>query len=100
MITETRNPDQLRPHPLNAEVYGAETYDPRLKESIAADGIISPLVIDQDDTILSGHRRWKVAQALDLDRVPVIVREITEPLDGERILIESNRQREKTSSQR
>jgi len=31
--------------------------------------------------------------------VPVIVREITDPLEAERILIESNRQRKKTASE-
>jgi len=97
---QTRPTDQLRAHPLNEAIYGRENFDPQLKESIAADGIIGPLVIDQDDTILSGHRRWRVAQALGLALVPVVVREIAEPLDGERVLIESNRQREKTATQR
>jgi len=41
-----------------------------------------------------------VATALALDSVPVIVREITDPLEAESILIESNRQREKTLSDR
>jgi len=100
VTTETRDPNGLRAHPLNAAIYGQETFDKFLKESIAADGIITPLVIDQDDTILSGHRRWQIAQALGLPVVPVVVREITDPLDGERALIESNRQREKTATQR
>lgn len=97
---ETRPTGQLRPHKLNEQVYGAERIDPALRESIAEDGIITPLVIDQDDTILSGHRRWRVARASGLAFVPVVVREIADPLDGERILIESNRQREKTTTQR
>jgi hypothetical protein len=100
MTTQTRLTDQLRPHPLNETIYGLEGVDPNLRESIAHDGIIAPLVIDQDDTILSGHRRWRVAQALNLRTVLVVVRELDDPLDGERILIESNRQREKTPAQR
>ncbi len=99
MITETRTPDQLRPHPLNDAVYGQEPIDPAFRESIEADGVITPLTIDQDDTIISGHRRWRVAQAMGLSYVPVVVREIYDPLDAERLLIESNRQREKTTSQ-
>ena len=62
-------------------------------------GIISPLVIDQHNTILAGHRRWRAACALTLDSVPVIVREIGDPLEAERIIIESNRQRKKTASE-
>jgi len=62
-------------------------------------GIISPLVIDQHGTILAGHRRWRAAGALALDTVPVIVRAIDNPLEAERIIIESNRQREKTASE-
>ncbi len=99
MTAETRNPDQLRPHPLNDAVYGTEPIDPAFRESIEAEGILTPLTIDQDDTIISGHRRWRVAQAMGLSYVPVVVREIYDPLDAERWLIESNRQREKTTSQ-
>jgi hypothetical protein len=96
---ETRNPDQLRPHPLNEAVYGAEPLDQALLESIQQEGIITPLTVDQGDMILSGHRRWRVAQALGLAVVPVVVREIADPLDAERVLIEANRQRDKTMSQ-
>ena len=42
----------------------------------------------------------RAATALALDSVPVIVREITDVLDAERILIASNDQREKTASER
>ena len=46
------------------------------------------------------HPRWRAATVMALDTVPVIVHEITDPLEAERILIESNRQREKTPSER
>jgi len=48
---------------------------------------------------LDEHRRG-AATALALESVPVIVRTIGDPLEAERILIESNRQREKTPSER
>ncbi len=47
----------------------------------------------------AGHRRWRAACPLALDAVPVIVRAIDNPLEAERVLIESNRQREKTPSE-
>ncbi len=97
---EQRNPRGLRPHPLNAAIYDAERDDSDLRRSIAERGVISPLVIDQYGTILAGHRRWRAAGALALDTVPVIVRAIDNPLEAERVLIESNHQREKTMSER
>jgi len=97
---EQRNPGGLRPHPLNAAIYDAERDDSDLRRSIAERGVISPLVIDQHGTILAGHRRWRAAGALALDTVPVIVRAIDHPLEAERVIIESNRQREKTMSER
>lgn len=100
MIQETRLPEQLRPHPLNAVLYGEPDTDPAFIESIREDGILTPLTIDQNDTIISGHRRWHAATTLGLDRVPVVVREIADPLDATRLLIEANRQREKSYSQR
>jgi ParB-like chromosome segregation protein Spo0J len=57
-VAQSRPPDQLRPHPLNAAIYGDEPLDAAFRESIREEGIITPLVIDQDDTIISGHRRW------------------------------------------
>lgn len=100
MSANTWPTEQLRPHPLNAEIYGDEPIDPDFRDSIAEDGIITPLVIDQDGTILSGHRRWKVAQALRIAHVPVKVEEVSDPIDAARILIAANDQREKTFTQR
>jgi len=97
---EQRDPRGLRPHPLNAAIYDAERDDSDLRRSISERGVISPLVIDQHGTILAGHRRWRAAGALALDTVPVVVRAIDNPLEAERVLIESNRQREKTASER
>lgn len=100
MNQETRDPNGLRAHPLNATIYGEPDADPAFVESIREEGIITPLTIDQDDNIISGHRRWYAALALGLDRVPVVVRAITDPLDAIRLLIEANRQRARTYSQR
>lgn len=94
-----RPTESLRAHPLNASIYDADRDDSDLRRSIAEHGILTPLVIDQHDTILSGHRRWRVAQVNALEAVPVVVRQIDDPLDSETILIESNRQREKTASE-
>ena len=96
MCATYRAPDTLRPHPLNERVYDADRDADELRASVATHGILVPLTIDQDGSILSGHRRWQAARAAGLDRVPVIVRDVADPLEAEHVLIESNRQREKT----
>ncbi len=100
MTVTHRAPDTLRPHPLNERVYDTDRDAEALRASIAEHGILTALVIDQHGTILSGHRRWQAARALGLDRVPVVVRHVDEPLVAEQVLLESNRQREKTYSER
>ena len=90
----------VRPHPLNQTLY--ETMTPespqfiQLKDSILQQGILEPLVIRPDGTLLSGHRRLSVAQHLGLTEVPTTIK-----TDGDDrlLLIEFNRQRIKTLSE-
>ena len=68
-------PSQLVPHPKNAELFDNaddEAYK-RLKDSIEMMGILTPLRIAPDMTIISGHQRWRAAMDLHLPVVPVIV---------------------------
>jgi len=93
----------LRPHPLNATIYGdgAESPDQRLVESIASLGILEPLGVEDRHPdgfrILSGHRRWRAAIAADLEKVPCrVIPPLNDEITEAEILIEANRQREKT----
>lgn len=45
----------------------------RLEESIAARGIITPLIVDQDGILVDGHRRLACAKRLGISHVPVVV---------------------------
>lgn len=67
------DPLALHPHPRNTEFFddiqGGKWED--FKASIQS-GIKNPLLIDQDDMIISGHQRWRAACELGLDSVPVI----------------------------
>ncbi len=47
----------------------------KLLESVRQFGIIMPLVIKPDGTIIDGHRRFAVAKQLGLSTVPVVVYE-------------------------
>ncbi len=94
----TRRLVALKPHPLNAALYGGEELDEALAESVRQCGILEPLTITRDDVILSGHRRLLAAAACDRITVPCIVVD-GDPLDLEWRLIESNRQRAKSREQ-
>lgn len=96
--TGKRPSGDLRPHPLNDEIYG-DGADSDLVESIRNKGILNPLLITHDNLIISGHRRWEAAITIGLDELPVVIFGSTDELDIEEALIESNRQREKTNEQ-
>lgn len=95
---DQRRPNELRPHPMNEEVYG-DRADADLIESVRTKGVLNPLLITADNLIVSGHRRWGAAIAAGLTAIPVVITPITDPLTIEEALIESNRQRQKTNEQ-
>lgn len=90
----------LKPHPVNQKLYGAETIPQDFIDSIKENGILEPLVIKRDGTIISGHRRWLTAKALNMESVPVRVLEFENELDEREAIITFNKQREKTFSQK
>ncbi len=67
----------LKLHPRNEEFFSnAEGEDfKRLKESIAEQGILTPLRVSSDMVIVSGHQRYRAAMELNMPQVPVIVDE-------------------------
>jgi site-specific DNA-methyltransferase (adenine-specific) len=95
-----KHPRELKQHPLNIEIYGMEVADLDLVESIKSKGILEPIVIKEDNTILSGHRRWMAAKDLQFDKVPCRVLTFIDQADEEESLIEFNRQRQKNITQR
>lgn len=60
MDIEWHDPRSLRPHYLNLQIYGEDSHQD-LVESIAKVGVLEPLYIRPDMTIISGHRRWRAA---------------------------------------
>lgn len=71
------SPNALKPHPRNEEFFSnaeGEDYQ-RLKESIHELGVLTPLRVSSDMTIVSGHQRWRAAKELGLESVPVEIDE-------------------------
>ena len=62
--------NSLTHHPRNAEIYNLDDIDD-LVASIEEVGLLTPLVIDQDNQVISGNRRFKAIQELDWDTVEV-----------------------------
>lgn len=95
---------QLKPHPLNSEIYG-DAADADLVESIEANGILTPILITGDkaeigpNVIISGHRRYYAAKRLGAAAVPVIVSDLVNAMDIEEAIIIANIQREKNGEQ-
>ena len=94
-----KSPLDLSPHPLNQKIYGEETPDPDLVESIKNNGLFEPLVIKDSNIIMSGHRRWLAAKEVGLEEVAC--RHITFKTEKDETiyLIDSNKQRVKTPQQ-
>jgi ParB-like chromosome segregation protein Spo0J len=65
--------NRIKAHPENATLFKQEDeqYFERLKKDVMERGIIVPLIVKDDNTLLAGHNRLRVAQELGLTTVPV-----------------------------
>ncbi len=93
-------PHSLVPHPRNTRIYGEDEDVSQLVESIRNSGWIKPLVIIPTRVIISGHRRRMAALALNLETVPVEVREFESATAELEALLLENDSRQKTIEQK
>ena len=103
------NPFDLEPHEVNEDIY-RDAPDEEFIESIKRLGVLEPILAKEELTdgapltvVLSGHRRMNAARALEMDEVPVIIQPdelVGTDDEAIRLLILSNRQRNKTNEQR
>ena len=88
---------RIRPNPNQPRIQFDETGLTELAESIAARGVLQPILLrpeGDDFQIVAGERRWRAAQRAGLHAIPAIVRDgIDEAATAELALIE-NVQRE------
>ena len=90
----------IRPHPGQPRRYFDEDALDDLAASIAARGLIQPIVVRpmaEGWQIVAGERRWRAAQRARLHEVPVIVRDFTDAETLEVALVE-NIQREELNA--
>jgi len=90
----------LNPHPQNENIYGNEDVSDLVGLIEECGRIIDSLVVNQDNVIISGHRRWLAAKELGYPTVPceiITTHSIEEELE---LLIYYNAARDKTFEQR
>lgn len=79
-------------HPFNVEV------NEEMLESIKEKGVITPAIVrpraDGKYELISGHRRKKASEELNLDTLPCIIRELTDD-EATILMVDSNYQRER-----
>jgi ParB family transcriptional regulator, chromosome partitioning protein len=88
--------DRIRPCPLQPRKDFAPEALRELADSIREQGIVQPLIVREQGghlELIAGERRWRAARLLQLNEVPVIVREADDRAVLELALIE-NLQRE------
>lgn len=97
---------ELKPHPYNEEIYGANESIDELVASIRKTGKVATLTITDNDVIISGHRRWKSCKQLVAEgdkRFCVVnceVQKFDDPLDELEYLIICNDTRSKSMEQK
>lgn len=64
-------------HPYANNPRNNETAIRKVAESIEQFGFQQPIVVDKDRVIIVGHTRWRAAQYLGLNEVPVLVADLT-----------------------
>jgi ParB family transcriptional regulator, chromosome partitioning protein len=82
----------MAPHPGQPRRHFDEAALEDLAQSIAARGLIQPIVVrphGHSYQIVAGERRWRAAQRARLHEVPVIVRELTDAETMEIALVEN-----------
>ncbi len=96
-IVHTLPVEQVIPNRNQPRSVFDETALAELSASIAAQGLLQPVVVrpaqDGKYELIAGERRWRAARAAGLDRIPALVRDVSNEESVELALIE-NLQRE------
>jgi ParB/RepB/Spo0J family partition protein len=87
---------QVQPHPLNETIYDLSNIDD-LVVSIGEVGLLTPVVVNQQYQLISGHRRIEAVRRLGWDEVDVEVIETASEDEEKSLLVHFNKQRVKTS---
>ena len=90
--------DKLTQHPINIQIYTEKRpiEDKELEKSISEMGLLEPIVINNDNTIVSGHRRFFACKKLGIKKIRCRYSSSTNEVME---LIELNKYRKKTKKE-
>jgi len=89
LAIEWRDPATLRCNPRNARTHSKRQLR-AIARSIESFGFTTPILLDDDNVILSGHGRTEAARLLGLEQVPVIqITALSEPQKRALVLAEN-----------
>ena len=87
--------DQIQSHPLNQSIYDLSNIED-LVVSIGEVGLLTPLVVNQQLQLISGHRRIEALRILGWSEVDLEVVETSSEDEEKSLLVHYNKQRVKT----
>jgi len=64
--------DELKPYSRNARTHSASQVE-QIAHSIREFGLVNPILVAEDGTVIAGHARLQAAMLLEMKEVPVIV---------------------------
>ena len=84
--------DRIRPNPRQPRKAFEEAALEELTQSIKSTGVLQPIVVRPSGDgyeIVAGERRWRAAKEAGLDRIPAVVRQVTDAQSLELALVEN-----------
>lgn len=90
---------EIRPNPRQPRRFFDDARMAELAESIRHQGVLQPLVVRQVEhgyELIIGERRFRAAQRAGLDRVPVVIKEVSDAESLEMALVENIQREELT----
>jgi ParB family chromosome partitioning protein len=84
--------DRIRPNPRQPRKRFEDAALSELVDSIKASGVIQPIVVRRNGDgyeLIAGERRWRAARQAGLERIPAVVREVTDAQGLELALVEN-----------
>ena len=90
----------LKPHPKNEEIYGANEDVSDLVEKIKKSGRVHTMTVNSNGVVLAGHRRLKACIELGIETVNAEVVDFDTPEEEVEFIVLDNHQREKTVEQK
>lgn len=90
----------LKPHPKNEEIYGADEDVSDLVEKIRKSGRVHTMTVNSKGVVLAGHRRLKACLELGIETVKAEIVDFDTPEEEVEFIVLDNHQRDKTVEQK